>query len=735
MKKIFLLLLVNISVCLLNSQTFTGGFPAFKQRGANASTIKYYCIDNGSGCNGRTIYNSADLGTSLLGKHTLRLMGGEAYISRCLSETVSSVTMHYRAFKVGSTPGAFTALSLTKISGSANGCSGENEVWRKIEAGDGIAISAGSPNSIVESAGIYTIEIYYQMITGSGAVILNNGSSNYKANFTILDHTTWNGISWDNGEPGSQINTTINGDLNINSVFATDNLTINSGHAVTIGSGYSLKAYGNVVNNGTIVVENNATFLQENGDTYSGSGNAIVRRNATLKRRDYNYWSSPVSGQNLFAFSPGTPAGSFTIYNEIDDKFITTGLNSSSTFQPGIGYSIRGKDSYSTTVPTTETFTFTGIPNSGLINITLKKSAGSDKGYNLIGNPYPSNINFNSLLNIGSNRNSIHNKQWFWTNLNAVTTQQGSTYAGNNYATYVPGVGGVGPTYISGDIEAPSLRPLTFTKIAQGFIVQAKYDNAPLQFNNSIRSSNTSDSIFYNKNESDEGDEEDEEEPETLDRYWLKLISPQNIGNTILLAYNEYATNGYDEDYDAELLSIGNDSFYSSVGNYKLQIQARAKPFAKNDIVNLGIKCSVAGNHTIALDGKDGIFAEISNQSIYLQDLSTNSLHNLQEAPYTFFATAGENSSRFKIIYENSVLAGNNAVKDQLLIYKNNANLVLKDKNDIQKVEIYDAAGKMVFSKDYNAKEISISIDKYSRGLYIVKVIQKSGVKTKKIIL
>lgn len=730
MKKIILLFLVNMTFSLFYSQTFRGGFPAFKQRGAPASTIQYYCVDNGSGCSGRTIYNNANLGTSLLGKHTLRLMGGEAYVSRCSTETITSVTMNYRAFKVGTTPGAFTALSYERISGSANGCGGQNEIWRKIESGDGIAISAGPPNSVVDSPGTYTLEIYYEMATGSGTAILNNAGSNYKANFTIVDHSTWSGTAWDNGEPGSQTNAFINGNLNINSVFATNDMTINTGQTVTVASGYSLKSYGNVVNNGTIIVENNATFLQENGDTYSGSGNAIVRRNASLKRGDFNFWSSPVSGQNLFAFSPGTPTTSFYLYDEATDLYIRTGLNATSTFQQGIGYAIRGKNSYSTTVPTNETFTFTGVPNSGLINITLKKSAGVDKGYNLIGNPYPSNISFGSLFNYGNNRNSIFNKQWFWTNLNAVTAQQGSSYAGNNYATYVSGVGGVGPTYISTSVEVTSLRPLAFTKVGQGFIVQAKYNNAPLQFNNGIRSSNTSDSIFFNKNQS----ENEEDEPETLNRYWLKLISPQNVGNTILLAYNNSATNGYDEDYDAELMSVGNDSFYSSVDNHKLQIQARANPFSKNDVVDLGIKCSVAGNHTIAIDGKDGIFGESSNHAIYIKDASTNSLHNLQDGPYTFFANAEEDNTRFKIIYENSVLATENKLKDQLLVYKKNSSLIIKDNDDIQKVEIYDASGKLVFAKDYNSKEIDIN-NYFSKGFHIVKVIQKSGVKTKKIIL
>lgn len=727
MKKNILLLIGIVVFSFLNSQTFSGGFPAFKQRGAAAATIKYYCIDNGGGCSGRTVYDGSDLGTYLTGKNTLRFMGGEAAVSRCGSETISGVTMYYRVYPTASPAGSFASISYTKSSDSTNGCGGRNEIWKTIYTGDGVAISNTLP------IGNYTVEIYYTMTTGSGTVLLNNGGTNYKATFTMIDNTTWNGTTWDNGVPGSTVNATIDGNLTFNSVAATNNLTINPGYTLTIAEGYSLKAYGNVVNNGTIIVENDATFLQENGDSYSGTGNAIVYREANLKRSDYNYWSSPVSGQNLYNFSSGTPTNRFFVYNEATDNFVTTGLNASSTFSPGIGYAIRGKNSYPTDALVNESFTFTGVPNAGLISITLKKSAGADKGYNLIGNPYPSNINFSSLFNYSTNKNAIYNKQWLWTNLNSVTAQQGSDYNGNNYATYVSGVGGVGPTYVSTSVEESSLRPLAYTKIAQGFIVQAKYDNAPLLFNNGIRSSNTTDSIFFNKNSNDEeeGDEEDDEQ-EVIDRYWLKLITPQNLGNTILLAYNENATNDYDPDYDADLLSIGNDSFYSNLGSHKLQIQSRAKPFNTNDVVDLGIKCSTTGNHIIAIDGKDGVF---TNQAIYIKDNLNGSVQNLQDAYYTFSASPGQDDNRFQIIYQDAVLGTENPVKNQLLIYKNSSGLIVKDSQEISKVEIYDASGKMVFSKSNHSKELTINIEKYIKGLYIVKVTQKSGITTKKIIL
>lgn len=56
-----------------------------------------------------------------------------------------------------------------------------------------------------------------------------------------------------------------------------------------------------------------------------------------------------------------------------------------------------------------------------------------------------------------------------------------------------------------------------------------------------------------------------------MNRYWIKLVAPNNVANTILLAHLDNATN----DYDAELLTVGDDSFYSKLNAQKLQIQVR----------------------------------------------------------------------------------------------------------------------------------------------------------------
>lgn len=554
--------------------------------------------------------------------------------------------------------------------------------------------------------------------------------------FSIITYkaqtTTWNGSSWSNGEPDVSKDAIINGNFSLNSNFRSKNFTINPGFTFTLRNGQKLIINGNFTNNGKLYVGNNAILTQvSDNSVYSGTGTAIIEREANLKRKDYNYWSAPVQEQNIYNFSLGTPAQYFFKYNEGDDRFYSDGLNSSSVFMPGIGYAIRGKDTYSLTVPTTEVYLFTGVLNNGTITVNLKRSNGADKGYNLVGNPYPSNIFLKYFYN--GNKNSIFPKLFFWTNINEVTRQQGSAYAGNNYATMVVGVGSVGPTYVTGNVEETSLRPTYYTKVGQGFMVQARNNNTQLVFKNAMRATTAAGSIFYNKNE---GEDEPQEPEPIVDRYWLKLINPDNIANDILIAHIAEATNNYDEDYDAALFTMGNDTFYSVVGTNKLQIQARALPISDSDVIPLAYKTSKAGNCIIALNDKDGVFKD-SNKAIYLKDKVTGTVTNLQEGYYTFNSEVltAPNDSRFEILYANSVLAADNTSTNQWIVYKQDTDWVVRGNDRIDGLDLYDASGKLVRSlAGNNTGEVRLSNVGLLKGLYVMKIKTGKGTVTKKLL-
>src|SRR5690606_4317061 len=87
-------------------------------------------------------------------------------------------------------------------------------------------------------------------------------------------------------------------------------------------------------------------------------------------------------------------------------------------FMPAKGYAIRASNYYPVwTDPNLESNyrifegTFKGQPNNGDISLPLEQTG---QGYNLIANPYPSNLDLRAL----AASNSIDEKFYFWSNAN-----------------------------------------------------------------------------------------------------------------------------------------------------------------------------------------------------------------------------------------------------------------------------------------------------------------------------
>lgn len=571
----------------------------------------------------------------------------------------------------------------------------------------------------------------YQLTGVSDAICNGTGTG---VSSVLVDKTVWrssnNTISWSNGFPNATLNTYIFEPYvtSDNGSFIARDLTIDNSGSLTVSPNTVITA-NQFINNSTpdeFVVESDANIMQSS--ELSNSGNITVRRDTNMAQMHYTYWSSPVANQNLYAFSEGgltggTPKNRFFVYKESNDTFTTSGINDAYDFKLGQGYAIRGKDSFNENFnsPSTYTFTFTGVPNNGNIAYQNLKWTNADRGYNLVGNPYPSNLDFDALYD--ANSSLIYGTAYFWTNQQYIPTQQGSNYSGSNYAIYNRS-GGVPATFQDG-VDSPT--PTQFVKVGQGFLVQSMSgsNNQPLQFTNDMRSYNAS-SIFFNKQENN-----------SKDRFWLTLKSPSNINNTILVSYLPGATNGYERLFDADLLTVGSDAFYMTIGSAKLAIQGRKYPLTNDDVVTLGTKYFETGSYTISLKEKEGLFN--NDQIIYLKDNKENKLINLtQDGKYTFVASKGTDETRFEVIYQDTMsfesanrsAGGVSVVKDDLEV------IVRHTTENITAIDVFDASGKLVQKiSGKNAKEIKINTVGLLKGFYILKITSDKGVYTKKVIL
>ncbi|SEH47997.1 T9SS sorting signal type C domain-containing protein [Epilithonimonas hominis] len=552
----------------------------------------------------------------------------------------------------------------------------------------------------------------------------------------LVNKTVWRNIdgvtAWSNGIPNASLNTYIYEPYNTaaQGSFVSKILTLDNNGFLTVSPNTVITAeqYVNNTIAENFVVESDANLMQSS--ELSNTGSIKVRRLANLAKMHYTFWSSPVANQNLYSFSDGglvggTPKNRFYVYNESNDYFVTTGLNNAYSFRAGQGYAIRGKDSYNADYnsPAPYTFTFTGTPNNGNLDYQYLKWTNADHGFNLVGNPYPSNLDFDALYD--ANSSLIYGTALFWTNQQFILGQQGSDYSGSNYAIYNRS-GGVPATFQDG-VSSPT--PTQYIKVGQGFLVQsmAGSNNQPLQFNNSMRSYSPS-SIFFNKGENQKS---------SKDRFWLNLKSPSKINNTILVSYIPGATDGYERAFDADLLVVGSDAFYSINGASKLAIQGRRYPLQQNDVVTLGAKYYETGDYSIILSKKEGLFN--GDQVIYLKDKKLNKVINLtEEGSYKFAAIKGFDETRFEVIYEDlSSFETANKNAGTVNVVKDESELVVIDSRDnIKNVDVFDASGKLLMSlSGNNTKEIKLSTVGFVRGVYILKITSEKGITTKKVIL
>ncbi|KEY18801.1 hypothetical protein [Kaistella antarctica] len=105
-----------------------------------------------------------------------------------------------------------------------------------------------------------------------------------------------------------------------------------------------------------------------------------------------------------------------------------------------------------------------------------------------------------------------------------------------------------------------------------------------------------------------------------------------------MIGYLRQASNGFELNYDAPLMVLGSDAFYSILDDHKLAIQGKAS-FINTDVVALGSGQYEAGTYTISLGVKEGIFAK--GQKIYLKDNESNTVTDLTQGDYAFAANQG----------------------------------------------------------------------------------------------
>jgi len=510
--------------------------------------------------------------------------------------------------------------------------------------------------------------------------------------------TTWNGTAWSNGNPDATKDVIFNADFTQNGGnFYACSIYVLAGKNVnfTNNSNTIVTHTVNVATTGSLTFESSSNLLQLTDD--ANTGTVTVKRNGSnLKKLDYTMWSAPVLDkratgyQTLQSFSPETVATRFYEYSPATSYYMTLPAETTK-FTLGKGILIR--------MPNTDPApgynegtarlifkgAFTGTPNNGTLSVPVDNSG---RGFNAVGNPYPSPISVKAFIN--ENLNVIDGTIWIWRKTNDQTV---SSYSTVNLTGYCANVARGGSNNDGNNlIEDPyAIDPNGSLNTAQGFIVKAK-SNGSITYKNSMRLQTHSNAFFRTA-----------ATQATTERLWINVSNNAGEFSQSLIGYNEDTTLGYDNGYDGKALINGNLNLYTVVetanDTLNLTIQARGA-FANTDRVKLGYTAEVAGSFTLSLDHADGRFSE--GQEIYIIDNITGITHNITDAAFTFTSEIGTFNDRFTVVYAPDGALGTETPvlqTKEVIVYKSGKQVKIEAPADINTVTVYDMLGKTLFQK------------------------------------
>jgi len=571
--------------------------------------------------------------------------------------------------------------------------------------------------SIVANNTINSVAYTSNLVNAGGSLVTVGANVPTGNTLMILNAVTWDGNAWSNTTgPDSSLEAIIDGTYNTkpivdggNGTFSAKKLTVNASKSLTINSVTSVTVQNEVINNGSLVVEDNANLIQANNVV--NTGDIMVNRTSnSLHRLDYTLWSSPVSGvQTLADFSPLTATSRFYEYNPATNLY--DAVANTGTFANAKGYLIRmpnedpsnlgtGTPYYLGTTPITCNAVFAGVPNNGTVTLGGLTSGA----YYAIGNPYPSTISAESFLA----GNSTDGVLYFWRKTNAAL--------GSAYATYT--AGGATSATLSSAVPNGTIQ------VGQGFIVKTGVAATSLTFTNAMREvASTSTQFFKTRTVAPK------------DRIWLNLTNNDGVFSQALVGYMDGATPGMDAGIDGRYIDDSPVALTSTINNEEYTIQLRA-PFDTSDIVPLSFKTNKAGDYTIALDHAEGVFA--AGQDVILLDNTTGTETSLATSSYTFAAPSGSANSRFSLKYQKTLGLSQLGIKsDNVTIYKNKAVLYVNAVDaTIDNIKVYDVQGKIMAElKNIKTSSATISNLKDANQVLVVKItLQDHGVVTKKVV-
>ncbi len=514
-------------------------------------------------------------------------------------------------------------------------------------------------------------------------------------------------------------------------VDATIVLTIPITKSFTIGVGATLENNGSITNNGTLTIKSDATGTARIG-TSAGTitGNVTVERYLPATRRAYRFLAAPVtttggvyaswqeSGTNaaglgiqVTGFASATPGvdatsgldktltGNSSMFSYNGTTWLPVTDTKLTQLTPGAGFRVlvrgdRTTDLYasSTPNPTATTIKATGTVGQGTITLN-----GLLDGFNLIGNPYPSSIDWiASGWQIARTASNVNNAIYIYNPAEVAATTM-------TYPAYVNGVGTNGGNNI--------------IRSGQAFFVHAAAAGASISFSEAYKSTEVTGGFFRSA---------------TPEMMRITYMQNNEHLDDIVIRYNDDVQADFDPRFDA--ISMGGDA--NGLASFKnadrLAIHTRPTAVGEDSIA-LSVRNTATGNYQLKFSEMEG-FA--TSTDITLLDKFLNVQYDVkQDSIVNFDITTDVNSKgddRFWLFYNHKSTGINQQAlaKNKISVYPNPAssviNLSLKlaaNQKSTYTYSIYNQLGAMVQAGEVdfaNGKQAQINIDAFSAGVYFI---------------
>ncbi|REE08702.1 putative secreted protein (Por secretion system target) [Winogradskyella pacifica] len=547
-----------------------------------------------------------------------------------------------------------------------------------------------------------------------GYIIYNTYTTTAGQDINWEDSSTWVG-----GKIPSlpTDNVVIHGKVNLNSNVEINNITIEhtSGlqEILDIQPGFSLIVNGDAITKDALRASSSST----------SSGSLILKGNITGNIR-YNKWVNPVTSGNDLVASPVSQT-----FSTFEASSVNLVENPSTTTQKLFGPFdntsgeylnwdtvtnatddiVLGKG-YRAATNTGGTVVFQAQPDSPTTDVTIAitdettSGAGNYRKWNLIGNPYPSYLDFDTFFDA--------NKDQFDTEaFQAIYGYDGD--ASDGWTVW---------NSLNGEKLAPG----------QGFFVRTKTGGGTVTFTPAMRTIGSSDDFIVGRSANN------------LNIALAKLhLSNSSDTYSTDIYFVDNQTRGLDPGYDAgAYLGASNGIFTNLVeNNTGIDMAIQALPYNDfNDVVvPLGIKGEAGIQLTIGLDTETVSIP--SNINIYLEDNVTNTWTILNTGDYVFTPASTLNGTgRFYVHFSSSTLSTEDNLLNGLNIYSEQATKTVVVKGQLNSdttAAIYDVQGRLIVQNALNTSNTTntINVNALKAGIYIVELKSNTQNRTQKIII